>query len=87
MEKQKIDFTIEIETYNENKKELLKNYPGKFIVIKGKEILTSYSTQEEAYRAGLLKFGENAFFIKEVTIEDKQIAIPAYTMGLIHVKL
>jgi dihydrofolate reductase len=64
--KNKEIFTKEIKIYNKNKKDLLEKYKDKFIVIKSDEILASFSTQEEAYRAGLEKFGEKSFFIKQV---------------------
>jgi hypothetical protein len=56
----------ELETYYKNKQELLGKYNGKYVLIKGKEIIDAYDTQKDAIKVGLDKFGNTPFLVKKV---------------------
>ncbi len=58
----------ELEIYNKLKEELLeKGNEGKFVVIKGEEVLDIFTNYEDALRQGLKRYGNTPFLIKEIT--------------------
>ena len=74
----------EMAYYIEHQAELLKQYEGKYILIKGEKIIGGYESEEEAYRAGLEKFQNEPFFIKYVAKEEESAEFPALFLGLIN---
>lgn len=56
----------ELDTYYKNKQELLGKYNGKYVLIKGNEIVDAYDTQKDAVKIGLDKFGNTPFLVKKV---------------------
>ncbi len=46
--------------------ELLARYPGKFVVLKGSELLSAFDTDAAAYTAGLEKFGNVPMYIRKI---------------------
>ncbi len=60
----------EYEFYLSNKEKLLQ-YEGKFVLIKGNEIVDIFSSYEDALKGGLKRFGNSPFPIQQVKkIED-----------------
>ncbi|HLC58417.1 MAG TPA: hypothetical protein VJI68_01000 [Candidatus Nanoarchaeia archaeon] len=63
----------ELETYEKNKPDLLKSAFGKYVLIKGKEIINTFDTQNDAIKFGIEKFGNVPFLVKKIEeIETKQ---------------
>ncbi|MDO8524496.1 MAG: hypothetical protein Q7R99_02610 [bacterium] len=56
----------EIKTYNELKNKLLKESRGKFVLIKGSEMIGVYENKDTALSGGYKKFGNQEFLVKEV---------------------
>lgn len=54
----------EFKYYQEHQEELLKNYNGKFLVIKDEKIQGAYNTQLEAYSEAKKKFEVGTFLIQ-----------------------
>ena len=73
----------ELQFYEKNKQEYLKLYPGQFVLIKGEQFAGAFTTDAEAYRAGLDKFGDHPFLIKQVLEDDTKVSYPALTVGAI----
>ena len=73
----------ELETYNKHKVELLKESAGKYVLIKGKEIINILDTQNDAIRVGIDKFGNTPFLVKKIEeVESKQ----NFTSNLIRIR-
>lgn len=62
---------------------LLAEHEGKFALIKGSELVGTYDTAENAYVAGVGKFGNVPFLVKQIDREDKPVHLPAMTLGLL----
>jgi hypothetical protein len=77
----------EYDFYTKNKADLVQKYSGKFIVIKDEEIIGSFDTDSDAYKAGLLRFGIVPFFITRVLSEDEKGVIPVLQLGLLNAGL
>ena len=74
---------IERAYYSENMEEWKRQFPGKFVVVKGRELIGAFSSMEEALAAGAARFGLDAFLVRLVGESEKQVSIPALTLGLL----
>jgi hypothetical protein len=77
----------ELEYFQKHKQEYLKLYKNQFVLIKGEEFAGAFTTDAEAYKAGLEKFGNEPFFIKQVLEDDGTVSFPALTIGVLSVRL
>lgn len=75
-------FEKELKYYEKNRAKLLKHYENQFVVIKGEKLLSSYTTEQEAYEAALKEYGNVPFLIKRVTKEEEIVRFPALALGL-----
>lgn len=77
-------FEKELDYYKVHKDELLKHHENQFVVIKDEKLLGTYTTEQEAYEAGLKEVGNVPFLIKRVTKEEEIIRFPALSIGVIN---
>lgn len=80
--KRQIKLLKELHFFEKHRSEYLKHHEGQFVLIKGNEFVGAYTTEEEAYKAGVDRFGNSPFLIKKVTRDEPINAIPALTLGL-----
>ena len=80
-------FEKELKYYKEQKEELLKHYENQFVVIKNDRFLGAYTTEQEAYEAGLKELGNVPFLIKRVTKEEELVRFPALAVGVINANI
>ena len=64
--------------------ELLKQYGGKFLVIKGEEVTGAFDTMEEALENATSEHGLNSVLIRRPADADLVISAPALTLGILH---
>jgi hypothetical protein len=76
----------EVSYYESIKPKLLEHNEGQFVLIKGKELIGAFTKEGEAYEAGVKKFGNQPFLIKQVLPEDRTEILPALTLGLIRAR-
>ena len=62
----------ELKIYEENKVRLIKEANGKFVLIKGKEIVNIFDTQMDAIKVGIDKFGNEPFLVKKIEEVDQK---------------
>lgn len=74
----------ELGFYNNQKEELLKHYKGQFALIKGKKLIGTYTTWEEAFNDAIETFGNSPFLIKPVQEEEEFVQFPALLVGAIN---
>ena len=74
----------ELETYEKNKQMFLTTNRGKFVLIKGKEVINFFDTQADAVKVGIDKFGNSSFLVKKVQDVDTP---QNFTSNLIKVSL
>lgn len=46
-------------------------HEGEWVVVRGNELLGFFPTLEEAYKAGVKKFGPGDILVKEVTVQER----------------
>lgn len=68
------------------KRRALRLYKGQFVLIKGEKFIGAYTTDAEAYKAGLEQFGNHPFLIKQVLDNDTKVSYPALTVGAINMR-
>ena len=56
----------EIKAYEKRLSDLEKTYPGKFVVIKGEELLGAWDTLDAAAEAAVARFGRGPYLIRQV---------------------
>lgn len=78
-----MELETELEFYNSQKEEWLKYYHGHFALIKGKKLIGTYTTWEEAFKDGVNKLGNVPFLIKQVQEKDEFVQFPALIVGAI----
>ncbi|MCX5973336.1 MAG: hypothetical protein NTU59_01425 [Coprothermobacterota bacterium] len=76
----------ELDYFKSIKEDLLKRYEDKFALIKGRELVNTFTTWEEAFNAGIERFGNVPFLIKPIQEEDERIQFPALVVGAINAK-
>ena len=59
-------FATELTTYRDHLDHMLANHQGKFVVIKGKEVVGYYRKRSEAITAGYQRYGRSPVLIKQV---------------------
>jgi len=77
----------ELEFYKSQYKELLSHYENQFVLIKGDKLLGSFTTDLEAYKAGLERLGNQPFLIKRVVKGEEIDRAPALVLGLLNANL
>jgi len=76
-------FKEELDFFEKNKDRLLEEHLGQYALIKGHELISTYSSSEDAYRAGIHQFGRQPFLIKHIVEKEEPAQIPALYTGTI----
>jgi hypothetical protein len=56
----------ELATFEAMKADLLRNHAGKFVLIKGDQLIDTFDTPANAYAEGVQRFGQEPFLVKPV---------------------
>jgi len=73
----------EREYFDKHRDDLLRQYPGKFVVIKEEQLLGSYDTIQDALGAGARELGMVSFLVKRTDETPQDVSIPALTLGIL----
>ncbi len=77
----------EYQFYLKIKADLLKQQKGKFALIKGEKLTGTYDTDQDAYKAGLEKFGNVPLLIIRIQEGEEVTWIPVLSLGLLNANL
>jgi hypothetical protein len=69
------------------KPELLKNYDGKFALIRDEEFIGAFDSAENAYAEGVKRFGRESFLVKKISEQEEVYRNQALALGLMHARL
>ncbi len=69
----------------EHQEELAKTYPGKYLVIRGEEVVAACDSYEQGVLAGKELCGEGPFLVRSVhrADEEETLTIPVLALGLL----
>jgi hypothetical protein len=73
----------ELKYFEDNRADLVRHYKGKWVVIKGTELIGAYDDSDAAYAAGVGRFRTEPFLVRQVTENDSPIQAPALFTGLV----
>ncbi len=74
----------ELKFFKSEYKQLISHYENQFVLIKGDSILGSFTTEAEAYEAGLEQVGNQPFLIKKARKGEDIDRAPALVLGLLN---
>ncbi len=81
----KTDETVlqeELEYFETQKEALLKTHAGQFALVAGKELIGTYTTESDAYEAGLKQFGNRPFLIRRISSQEPPLQAPVLFVGV-----
>jgi len=74
----------ELAFFEEKRHELVKTYLGKFALVKGRNLIDTFTTFPEAYTKGVELFGLEPFLVKPILPEEPKHAVPVLSLHLLH---
>lgn len=82
-----LELEKELKFFEEQRAEWLQNHAGKFALVKGRELVGVFDSDEAAYQAGVGRWGNTPFLIKQILLHDQIEQIPALMYGLVNADL
>jgi hypothetical protein len=74
----------EREFYSEKLADWLNQYPGKFVLIKEKEMVGAFDTEDEAVAEGARRFGLQPYLVRRIQKQKQtEVTAPALTLGIL----
>lgn len=70
--------------YDAHLEEWLHTLAGRFVLIKGQELIGTFDTIEDAIREGGSLYGLESFLVRRVEKTREPVRIPALTFGLLN---
>jgi hypothetical protein len=70
--------------YDEQLPNFLSAHAGRFVLIRGRDLLGVYDRQEETLSEGARRFGLSPFLVRRVEQTEPEVSIPALTLGLLN---
>ena len=78
---------VERRYFSEHREALMRQYPGRFVVIKGEEVFGPFDGIEDAMKAAAMQFGLAPALIRRTDETPADISIPALTLGILRANL
>ena len=72
----------ELATFESNRAKLLGEGAGRFVLIKGDDVIGLFDTQADALSAGFAQFGNAPFFVRQITAADVPLNFVTVGLGL-----
>jgi hypothetical protein len=69
--------------FERSRADLEARFSGRFVVIKGEEVIGGYNTIQEALAEGIRLFGLDNFLVRQMGVPTKEVSIPALTLGIL----
>jgi len=73
----------EINFFNLNKEVWIKQYPQKFALVKGEELIGTFDTLSDALVEASRRYGLDNYLIRKIAGSEEEIKIPAFSLGLL----
>jgi len=80
-------FEKELKYFRQHKEEWLLHHEGKYALVKGQDLIGTFTKEEEAYEEGVKRFGAGPFLIKPILKQESPEQIPAFSLGLSNARL
>jgi hypothetical protein len=73
----------EVAFFNENRAEWLAKQQNRVALVKGRELIGMFDTEEQAIMEGARRFGMKPFLVKRVLPTDSEFTAPALALGIL----
>ena len=73
----------ELAYFAENVQAWNQQYPGRFVVVKHRQLLGTFTTLEEALAAGAREYGLADFLVRQLGRTPETVSVPALSLGLL----
>jgi hypothetical protein len=73
----------ELQFFEKNREDLLRRFPGKFVVIKEEQMLGPFESIQDALAGGAKEYGMTSFLVRRTDQVSEEASIPALTLGLL----
>lgn len=73
MTPQELERPVELRFYEENREKFLEEYPGRFVLIHGAELIDTYETMDEALDEGAKRFYPDPILVREAGAETVEL--------------
>jgi hypothetical protein len=70
--------------YDEHLPEWLERIPGRFVLVRGQDLVGQFDTYEEALAEGARRFGLSPYLVRRVEHHQPEVSAPALTLGLLN---
>ena len=74
---------VERKYFQDRQEELLKAYPGKFVVIRDQRVVGAFETLQDALSIGTREFGLSPFLVRRTDEPIREVCIPALNLGIL----
>jgi hypothetical protein len=69
--------------FDQNREDLLRKFPGKFVVIKDQQVRGSFDSIDDALAGGAREYGIASFLVRRTDQVPEEVSIPALMLGLL----
>lgn len=69
--------------FDEHREELLRQYPGRFVIIKDQQVRGPFDTIQDALGAAASEFGLCSVLVRRTDDVPQEVSIPALTLGIL----
>ena len=74
---------VERQYFDQRRDELMRQYPGRFIIIKDQQVRGPFDTIQDAFGAAASEFGLWSVLVRRTDEEPCEVSIPAVTLGIL----
>ena len=72
--------------YRNQRKKLLQKHGPVFVLIKGRKLIGTFQTADDALSEGARLYGSDSFLVRNLEEPDREFYIPALSLGLLRSK-
>lgn len=77
------ELQVELTFFYAHRDEWLKDHREKWALVKGEELVDTFDSAENAYEAGVERYGTESFLVKQIIESDPVAEIPVLSIGLL----
>jgi hypothetical protein len=72
----------EIDVFEQIRLSLLERAPGKYALVKGRDLIDTFSSETAAIREGYRRFGNEPFLVKHIVEADIPLNFTSFNLGM-----
>jgi hypothetical protein len=77
-----LELQTELDFFERRRLDLLREAPGRYVLVKEAQLLGVYDSELEALRSGFKRLGRQAFLVKQIVQADVPITFSTFNLGV-----